>query len=132
MRIQRTLVAVLAAGFFGLPFAVSAQPALQPDRQPSAKAQTGAAASSRDYWAFRPLTKQPLPKAKNTTSVRTPVDAFLLSALERKGLSLSPPLDRRRLIRRIRFDLLGLPPTPGEVEAFVADPDPHAYEKLVD
>ena len=64
--------------------------------------------------------------------IRTPIDAFVLAKLESKGLKPSPQADRRTLIRRLSFDLLGLPPTPEEVAAFVADPDPAAYEKLVD
>ena len=64
--------------------------------------------------------------------VRTPVDAFVLAKLREKGLEPSPEADRRILIRRLMFDLHGLPPTPDEVDAFVADKDPQAYEKLVD
>ncbi|MCA1686178.1 MAG: DUF1549 and DUF1553 domain-containing protein, partial [Planctomycetia bacterium] len=64
--------------------------------------------------------------------VRTPVDAFLLARLETAGLGFSPGADRPTLIRRVSFDLTGLPPTPDEVDAFVADPRPDAYERLVD
>ena len=64
--------------------------------------------------------------------VRTPIDAFILARLKEKGLSQAPEADRATLIRRVSFDLIGLPPTPEEVDAFVNDPDPLAYEKLVD
>ena len=64
--------------------------------------------------------------------MKNPIDAFILAKLEEKGLAPSKPADRRTLIRRVSFDLIGLPPTPEEVEAFVADPSPDAYEKLVD
>jgi hypothetical protein len=82
------------------------------------------------HWSFRPLSA-----AKNeirNSKAKSPIDAIVRSALSNKGLRLSPPLDRRRLVRRITFDLIGLPPTPEEVETFVNDPDPRAYEKLVD
>ena len=65
-------------------------------------------------------------------SVRTPIDAFLLAALEAKGATFSPEADRRTLIRRASFDLLGLPPTPEDVEAFAVDKAPDAYERLID
>ena len=63
---------------------------------------------------------------------RNPIDRFIQSALAEHGLTESPEADRRTLIRRLNFDLLGLPPTPSEVAAFVADPEPDAYEWLVD
>ena len=69
---------------------------------------------------------------KDTSWPRGAIDRFILAALEAKGLKPSPEADRRTLIRRLYFDLIGLPPTPEEVEAFVADSDPQAYEKLVD
>lgn len=61
-----------------------------------------------------------------------PIDAFILAALEPRRLAPAEPVDRRKLLRRVTFDLAGLPPTPEEVEQFVRDPDPSAYEKLVD
>ena len=64
--------------------------------------------------------------------VRTPIDAFVLTTLRKHGLASSPEADRRTLIRRLSFDLLGLPPTPAELEAFMADRNPQAYEALVD
>ncbi|MFN3652692.1 MAG: PSD1 and planctomycete cytochrome C domain-containing protein [Armatimonadota bacterium] len=90
------------------------------------------AAAAKKWWAFRPLqvVKPPVPK-RSGWAVNA-VDRFLLAAQEAKGLSPTPPVDRRRLIRRLYFDLTGLPPTPEEVEAFVADPAPDAYEKRVD
>ncbi len=64
--------------------------------------------------------------------MRTPVDAFVLAKLEERGLGFSAPANRRELIRRVTFDLLGLPPDPADVEAFVSDPAPDAYERLID
>ncbi len=83
-------------------------------------------------WAYRPFTRPAVPSAKDRDSVRTPVDAFLLAKLEAKGLSYATPADRRTLIRRVTFDLTGLPPTPAEVEAFLQDRSPNAFEKVVD
>ncbi len=84
------------------------------------------------HWAYQPVREPALPKVKNKSQVRTPVDAFLLASLEPKGLRLSPEADRRTLIRRVSFDLTGLPPGEAEVAAFLADRSPDAYEKLVD
>ena len=86
----------------------------------------------RKYWAFLPLQRPPEPAVKNAAWRRTPIDSFVLAKLEEKGLTPNAPADRRKLIRRAYFDLLGLPPAPEEVEAFVADPDPDAYDKLID
>ncbi|WP_339731930.1 PSD1 and planctomycete cytochrome C domain-containing protein [uncultured Gimesia sp.] len=87
---------------------------------------------SQNHWSFRPVVQPELPKVKNQQRVGSPVDHFVLSRLEEKGLSLSPPVDRRKLIRRASVDLTGLPPTYAEVEAFVNDAAPDAYEKLID
>ncbi len=72
----------------------------------------------RTWWAFRPIRRPPLPAVKEAAKVRTPIDAFLLAALEEKGLTFSPESDRATLIRRLSFDLLGLPPTPEAVDRF--------------
>ncbi len=84
-------------------------------------------------WAFRAPVRPAVPAITNLKSqTRNPIDAFLLAKLEAAGLSFSPEADRRTLIRRLSFDLLGLPPTPEQVAAFVNDKSPDAYEKLVD
>jgi hypothetical protein len=88
--------------------------------------------SGADWWAFRKLTFPVLPSVRNQSWVRTPIDAFILAALEAKGLSPAAPAERRTLIRRVSYDLHGLPPTPEDVQAFVHDADPQAYEKLID
>jgi mono/diheme cytochrome c family protein len=85
-----------------------------------------------DWWSLRPLARPPVPAVKGRAWVRNPIDAFVLAALEAKGLRPSPPADRRTLIRRVTFDLHGLPPTPEEIDAFVNDPGPLAYERLVE
>ena len=88
--------------------------------------------ASTDHWAFRPLAMPSLPVVKAVTRVRTPVDAFVLSKLESKGLTFAPDAERLPLVRRVTFDLIGLPPTPEEADAFLADVSPQAYEKVVD
>ncbi len=86
----------------------------------------------RDWWSFRPPRRVDPPGVKHSARVRNPIDAFILRKLEAKGLALSPEADRQTLIRRVYLDLTGLPPEPKEVRSFMADPDPNAYEKLVD
>ena len=83
------------------------------------------------WWSLQPL-QDPSPLQLDSHWVRTPTDGFLLAAMRRKGLAPSEEADRRTLIRRLTFDLHGLPPSPEAVEAFVHDPNPDAYEKLVD
>jgi len=84
------------------------------------------------HWAFRPPVRPSAPPVKHSDGVRTPVDRFIEAALEKKGLSLAAEADRPTLIRRVSFDLTGLPPAPGRMEAFVADPSPDAYERMVE
>lgn len=87
----------------------------------------------KNHWAFQPLQRPAVPAIKDgQAGAHNPIDAFILAKLAEKSLTLSPEADRRTLIRRLNFDLLGLPPTPEETAAFVADPDPKAYEKLVE
>jgi len=82
-----------------------------------------------DLWAYRPIQKSPVPDVPGADH---PVDAFIRRKLNEHGLPPAPPADRRTLIRRLTFDLTGLPPTPREVEAFAGDKSPQAYTKLVD
>jgi hypothetical protein len=84
-----------------------------------------------DWWSLRPLIRPDVP-ASESAWIRTPIDAFILAKLTEHELAPSPEADRRTLIRRLYFDLIGLPPPPEEVDAFVADNDPQAYEKLID
>lgn len=85
-----------------------------------------------DHWAFRRGNRPDVPKVKQKEQVRNPIDAFLLAQLGANGLAYSPQASRRVLIRRLSFDLLGLPPTPEQVEEFENDKSPDAYERLVD
>lgn len=86
----------------------------------------------RSHWSFQPIQRRPLPVVQQAQLLGSPIDAWLLSRLEAHGLSYGPPADRRTLIRRLSFDLLGLPPPPAAVDRFVADPAPDAYERVVD
>ncbi|HLV79051.1 MAG TPA: PSD1 and planctomycete cytochrome C domain-containing protein [Chthonomonadaceae bacterium] len=88
--------------------------------------------AQKRFWSFQPVRPPRLPAVKNKAWVRSPIDRFVLAKLEAKGLSPSPPADRATLIRRVTLDLTGLPPTPQEVDAFLADKSPDAYEKVVD
>jgi hypothetical protein len=84
------------------------------------------------HWSFIPPRRPPLPPVKNTAWARNPIDHFVLAALEAQGLTPAPESDRRTLARRLSLDLIGLPPTPADVEAFVSDTAADAYEKYVE
>jgi len=84
------------------------------------------------HWAYVPVRRPPVPEAAGARSlIRNPIDAFIQSRLAREGLEPSPEADRRTLIRRVSLDLTGLPPTPEEVNAFLSDSSPDAYDKVV-
>jgi len=85
-----------------------------------------------DWWSLQPVSQPPLPAVKQKSWPITPVDRFVLAKLEAAGLKPSPPAERAVLIRRLYFDMLGLPPRPDEVDAFVQDRRSDAYERLVD
>ena len=85
-----------------------------------------------DWWALQPIRRPAIPDVKDRDWVRNPIDAFILAGLEAKGLAPAPEADRRTYVRRVTFDLIGLPPTPEEIDAFLKDDSPDAYEKLVD
>ncbi|MCI0456630.1 MAG: PSD1 and planctomycete cytochrome C domain-containing protein [Gemmataceae bacterium] len=85
-----------------------------------------------EHWAFVAPKRPPLPRIANASWPRNALDHFILARLEKENLNPSPEADRVRLIRRVTFDLTGLPPTPAEVDAFLADRSPSAYEKVVD
>lgn len=105
-----------------------------PRRQgtPSGAASTDAEEAWKTHWAFQPVHKPPFPSAKNTCWSNSPIDAWILSQLEGKGLRPAPMADRHTLIRRAYFDLIGLPPTESEIEAFASDSSPDAFARLID
>jgi len=88
--------------------------------------------AGRKYWAFQPLKAVIPPVVKQKDWLRNPIDAFILATLESKSLTPNPAAEREKLLRRVYFDLIGLPPTPAEVDAFLKDSSPDAYEKVVD
>jgi mono/diheme cytochrome c family protein len=105
----------------------------------SPKGPTAAAAGGYDWaalrashWAFRPMLKSEPPPVRETRWARSPLDRFILARLEAAGLRPAPPAERRLLLRRAYLDLTGLPPAPEEVDAFVQDPDPDAFARVVD
>jgi hypothetical protein len=92
----------------------------------------GGSSGSGDHWSFRPPRRTTPPAVKNLDWVKNPIDAFVLARLERDGMAPSPEADKVTLIRRLSLDLIGLPPTIAEVDAFLADDRPDAYDRLVD
>ena len=88
--------------------------------------------AGRKFWAFQPIDQPTVPSTSRPNWVSTPIDAFLLARLEQEGLEPAAALDKRGLIRRATFDLIGLPPSPSEIAGFLADSSPDAYPKLVD
>ena len=86
----------------------------------------------RKFWAFRPVLRPPLPDVEQPARVLEPVDRFIRARLKKEGLDPAPAADKRSLLRRVTFDLIGLPPTRQELAAFLADDSPEAYAKVVE
>ncbi|QDU23880.1 DUF1553 domain-containing protein [Urbifossiella limnaea] len=104
-----------------------------PDSAPTAAAPKATGprpitAEERGFWAFQPVRRPPVPQS----AFPNPIDAFLVARLAEQGLALAPPADRRLLLRRVMFDLTGLPPTPAETDAFLRDTAADAYERVVE
>jgi mono/diheme cytochrome c family protein len=87
---------------------------------------------ARNFWSFRPVVRPAVPAVKRADWVKTPIDAFVLARLEAAGLQPAPPAEKTSLLRRVYYDLTGLPPAPDEVDAFLKDTSPDAYGKVVD
>ena len=85
-----------------------------------------------NHWAFQSVKRPPVPKVNNQAWVRNPIDAFVTVKRDEKKLTPSPAADKRVLIRRVYLDLIGLPPTPAEIQTFLSDKSPNAYEKIAD
>jgi mono/diheme cytochrome c family protein len=90
------------------------------------------ATAAKSHWSFQPLTDPPVPRVQDASWPKSGVDYFILAALEARGLTPVGPADKRTLLRRVTFDLTGLPPTPEEVAAFLADDSPEAFARVVD
>jgi len=103
-----------------------------PDPRETAAPPTAVAAQARQHWSFQPVRAIAPPKVEHAAWVRTPVDAFILQKLEEQNWQPAPQASRVEWIRRVSFDLVGLPPTPGEIQSFVADASPDAFERVVD
>ncbi|HTL16207.1 MAG TPA: DUF1549 domain-containing protein, partial [Patescibacteria group bacterium] len=103
-----------------------------PDPRAATVAQKTWLDDSKTHWSWQPLKKPTVPEVKDASWAKTPVDNFILAKLEEKGLKPNPPADKRTLIRRATFDLIGLPPTKEEVEAFLKDDSTDAFAKVVD
>ncbi len=103
-----------------------------PDPRVGGKAHPMDMATARKHWAFQPVAKPVAPTPKAKSQVATPVDAFVLAKLEEKKLGLTPAADKRTLLRRMTYDLTGLPPTPAEMDAFLKDQAPEAYARVVE
>jgi mono/diheme cytochrome c family protein len=102
------------------------------DVRPAAGSDFKITAQDREFWSFRPVREPPLPAVQDGHWAQTAIDRFVLAKWEEKGLRPVPPADKRTLIRRVTFDLIGLPPTPEEIDAFLADDSPEAFAKVVD
>jgi mono/diheme cytochrome c family protein len=89
-------------------------------------------AQARQFWSFRPVTRPEIPAVDDPTWNHSPVDAFLLAKMQAAGVTPSPPVRKTTLLRRVFYDLTGLPPSPDDVAEFLADDAPDAYERVVD
>jgi mono/diheme cytochrome c family protein len=108
----------------GVPWPAEAK--IKPSGPPPVNAET------MNFWSFRPVKRPEVPAMKNARWVTNPIDSFVLAKLEANGLQPAAPAGKAALLRRAYYDLTGLPPSPEEVEAFVADDSPEAYEKVID
>lgn len=120
----------------GLPMSDKRKPSVNPvaaaSAAPSGHTPPKVNAETKNFWAFRPVKRPTVPKVKNAAWIRSPMDAFVLAKLEANNLTPAPPLGKSALLRRVTYDLTGLPPTPEDTKAFLADNSPKAYEKAVD
>ncbi len=114
----------------GLPWPKSDATSLARSRLAAEASQIAAARQS--HWAFQPVANPPLPAVRNASWPQTTIDYFILAQLEAQGLAPSAPADKRAQLRRMSFDLVGLPPTPEEVQAFLADASPGAADRAID
>jgi hypothetical protein len=126
-----TLILLIALGASGL--VVQRSPAQPAATQPLSKRSDAYDWKKWDqFWSFQPVRRPAVTEQTNTSWPRNPIDHFVLAEMKKKGLHPAAEADRYTLIRRLTFDLIGLPPTVEEIRAFVNDPAPDAYEKLVD
>jgi hypothetical protein len=103
-----------------------------PDPRTAAASTKPSASDGKKHWAFQPVQNPPVPEVKAKDWVRSPVDAFILAKLEARNLAPAQPAAKRDLIRRVTYDLIGLPPKVEEVDAFLKDQSPDAFKRVVD
>jgi len=116
-----------------MPPADSGKKSLSPHQVDLLKQWIAQGADYTGHWSFQPITSPAIPKIVSAdVALSNPIDAFVLARLKQDGLKLSPPATREALIRRVTLDLIGLPPTLAEVDAFLADTAPNAYDQVVD
>ena len=123
-RLARAIVPAVVLGWLSIPADVPALAGGPPEPTWTAE--------QRKHWSFLPPKRPEVPTVRQKAWVRNPIDAFILNSLEEFGLAPAPEADRTTLIRRLCFDLTGLPPTTQQVDAFLADRRPDAYQRLVD
>jgi hypothetical protein len=111
---------------------VAAHKTLSEDQKATLKRWIDEGAKYDQHWSFRKPVRPPLPTVKNPAWTRNPIDRFLLARLDAAGLAPAPEAPRHTLIRRAALDLTGLPPSPADVDAFLNDPAPDAYERMID
>ena len=111
---------------------LAAHKTLTPTQKETIRRWIAEGAKYQGHWAYEPIKRPAVPELANANSIANPIDNFIQEKLAKEGLTPSPEADRRTLIRRVTFDLTGLPPTPSEVESFQNDKSPNAYEKVVD
>ena len=128
--LKQTVSGILMMGLMAATVVMAANGTTPP--APSAPAPTSAPAPKSAWWAYQPLQNASVPQTKHADWARTPIDSFVLAKLEDKNLGPSADADRATFIRRATLDVWGLIPTPEEVDAFVKDRSPDAYEKLVE
>ena len=114
----------------GLPWPNASAERIAASSRAAAEAQVVSARAA--HWSLQPIENPPLPAVRDASWIQTEIDRFVLAKLEGHGLGPSPPADKRTLLRRLSFDLIGLPPTPEEIDAFLADDSPEAIRRVVD
>ena len=125
--------ALACAAFFALDLQTSGAGDPNTSGQTPVNSAPADVANGRAFWAFQPVKSRAVPKLPSSRfKIKNPVDAFVLTQLQQKGLQLAPPAAKADLVRRVSFDLTGLPPSPEEIDAFVNDRSPDACARLVD
>lgn len=111
---------------------VASHKVMKPEQIAILKKWIAQGAEYQPHWSFIPPKKPAIPSVKDASRVRSPIDSFIIAEQEKRGLAMAPEADKRTLARRLSLDLTGLPPDPADVEEFVKDTSPTAYEKIVD